>query len=122
VTSQLTVVEASAGDPSAAKERLSALQGIKVLKWSDAADALGTALIAEAALPAKELRDALHIAIAATNGVDYLLTWNCTHLANAMLRKQIEQTCAKAGFRAPIIATPSEMFDEEYHDRRNRPD
>jgi len=47
--------------------------------------------------------------------MDYLLTWNCKHLANAMLRDKIEETCILAGVRPPVIATPDQLFDEEYH-------
>jgi hypothetical protein len=54
-------------------------------------------------------RDAFHIAIAAVNGVDYLLTWNCKHIANATLRGRIEKVCRDAGYEPPIICTPEEL-------------
>ena len=122
MTSGLTILEASAGDPAAAGERLKVLAGITSLNSSPAAEALANALVAASALPQNQLRDALHIAIAAGNGVDYMLTWNCKHLANATLRDRIEETCSKAGLRAPIIVTPSQLFDEAYYERRNRSD
>jgi hypothetical protein len=107
------ILEASAGDPQAAKDRLGVLAALKLADSSDAADALATGLLVAAALPSIASRDALHVAIAATNGIDYLLTWNCAHLANAMLRDKIEQVCAAAGFRPPIIATPEQLFAED---------
>jgi hypothetical protein len=117
LTSQLVVLEASGGDPVAARERLNVLSGLKIADSGDAADALAAALIAAAALPPNSARDALHVAIAATNGIDFLLTWNCSHLANAMLRDKIEGTRAAAGFRPPFIATPEQLFDEDYNER-----
>ena len=71
-------------------------------------------------MPANAARDALHVAIAATNGVDYLLTGNCTHRANALLWSKIDRTCAAAGVRPPIITTPHHLFDEAYHERQER--
>jgi hypothetical protein len=41
--------------------------------------------------------------------MQYLLTWNCTHLANAQLRSRIEQVCREAGYIPPIICTPEEL-------------
>jgi hypothetical protein len=71
----------------------------------------GKDLIQSGALPAKAAADALHIAIAATQGVSYLLTWNCRHMANATMRPLIESVCASNGFKAPIICTPEEVLE-----------
>lgn len=103
-----------------AKRRLAVLKTLPIADASEGADQLASALLAALAVPIVAARDALHIAIAATNGIDYLLTWNCTHLANAMLRDRIMHTCTVSGFRAPIIATPDELFDEAYHERRKQ--
>jgi PIN domain-containing protein len=116
LTSELVILEASAGDQAAAKERMKILSGLQIADSDEQAETLAAALVTKAAIPSGASRDALHVAIAATNGIDYLLTWNCTHLANAMLRDKIEKTCAASGFRPPIIATPEQMFDEEHHD------
>jgi hypothetical protein len=121
VTSELVIIEASAGDPTAAEARLNVLKGIAVVTSNEAANALAAALVATAALPAKSMRDALHVAIAASNGIDFLLTWNCKHLANGMLRDKITQACVAAGVRAPIITTPTTLFDEAYYERKDRP-
>jgi hypothetical protein len=59
----------------------------------------------------KAAQDALHIAIACVNGVDYLLTWNCKHIANARMRSKIEKVCRNAGYLPPIICTPEELED-----------
>jgi hypothetical protein len=107
--SQLVIEECSEGNPSAAAERLEVVKDLDLLQLTDDVDDLTDALIAERAVPASEPRDAFHIAIAAVNGVDYLLTWNYKHIANATLRGRIEQVCRDAGFEPPIICTPDEL-------------
>src|SRR5262245_24616012 len=74
--SQLVISEASAGDPAAAANRLATLDGIPLLPPSESAHLLASALIAEFAIPKQAQRDASHVAIAAVNGIDFLLTWN----------------------------------------------
>ena len=65
------------------------------------------------AIPSVAAIDAVHVAIAATHGVDFLVTWNCTHIANAVVREKIEAVCRAAGFRPPVICTPLELRVEE---------
>jgi predicted nucleic acid-binding protein len=108
--SQLVLEECSAGDLSAAQERLEFLTNLELLDGTPATDSLAAALIAANAIPATEPRDAFHIAIAATNGVKYLLTWNFKHIANAKLRKRIEGVCRDSGFEPPTICTPDELL------------
>jgi hypothetical protein len=103
------LTEAGAGDPEAAQRRLTALEPLPLLDVTDAAIALAAALITGQALPAQAAQDALHLAIACVHGMEYLLTWNCTHLANARLRSRIEQVCREAGYVPPIICTPEEL-------------
>jgi hypothetical protein len=109
--SQLVLGEAGAGDPVAAQERLEILKAMTLLETTAEALALAKELIQAGALPAKAAGDALHIAIAATNGIPFLLTWNCRHLANATMRPMIEAVCAGKGFKAPIICTPEELLE-----------
>jgi len=63
----------------------------------------------EQVLPPAAADDALHLAIAVTNGVEYLLTWNCRHLANAALRRDIDQVCLSRGYQTVIVCTPEEL-------------
>jgi hypothetical protein len=108
-SSRLVVQECQAGDPQAAADRLAALSGIPLLEPTpDTAD-LAEALMQGVPLPERAAADALHIAITAVHGVEYLLTWNCTHLANVTLRPQIEAVCRAAGFEPPLICTPEEL-------------
>jgi hypothetical protein len=55
----------------------------------------------------------MHIAVAAVNGMAYLVTWNCTHIANATLRSQIEAVCRRVGYEPPVICTPRELLEAE---------
>src|SRR5579875_220115 len=109
--SQLVLDEASAGDAQAAQERLLVLRPMLVLETTMEALELAKELLQAGALPAKAVDDALHIAISATKSIPYLLTWNCRHLANAVMRPVIESVCSAKGFKAPIICTPEELLE-----------
>ena len=109
--SQLVLDEASTGDAVAAQERLLVLQPMLVLETTAEALGLAKELLQAGALPAKAASDALHIAVAATKAVPYLLTWNCRHLANAVMRPMIETVCSEKGFKASIICTPEELLE-----------
>ena len=109
--SQLVLGEAGAGDLEAAKERIAVLATMILLETTPEALALAKELLHAGALPAKAGDDALHIAVAATQGVPYLLTWNCRHMANAAMRPMIESICASKGYKAPIICTPEELLE-----------
>jgi len=109
LASQLVIDECLAGDPDAAQERLAELVGVPRLMITDAARNLADALLAARAIPETEPRDALHIAIAAVNGVQYLVTWNFKHIANATLRERIFDVCRDNGHEPPNICTPEEL-------------
>lgn len=111
VISEFVIAEASLGHPEAAKRRLAAMDGIMELKATEEIRALGKAFIRHNALPAKAEVDAYHVAVAAVNGIEYLLTWNCAHIANAHTRPKIEATCKALGYEPPIICTPDELTE-----------
>ena len=111
MASQLVVREASEGDPQAAKERLEKLTTLTLLEVTEEAMTLAQELLTTRAVPEKAAEDALHLAIAVTNGVEYLLTWNCKHLANATMRTKIEDVCRAAGYEPVIICTPEELLE-----------
>lgn len=113
LASELVVQEASAGDPQAADQRLEALAPLDLLETTGEALALAEELVASGVVPQKAAEDALHVAVAVTNGVEYLVTWNCRHIANATLRPKIETICKQAGYEPTIICTPEELLDEE---------
>ena len=111
--SQLVVSEASGGDEDAARERAAFLQRLPRLGITGAAGELAAKLVESGAVPRKAAEDALHIAVAAVHGVDYLLTWNCKHIANATMRQAIEGVCREAGYEPPVICTPEELMNDE---------
>lgn len=104
-------IEAGRGDPEVAQRRLDMLEGIPLLEVTPEAVQLAEALVRSGPLPPRAEVDALHIATAAVHGIEYLLTWNCTHIANARMRGQIEALCRAAGYEPPILCTPEELSD-----------
>ena len=110
--SQSVLIEAANGDPDAARRRIDILEGIPILDNTEEADGLAQELLDGVPLPPKAELDALHIAIATVHGMDYLLTWNCRHIANAKHRARIETICYNAGYEPPIICTPSELMED----------
>ena len=109
-TSDLTIEEAGRGDPQAAARRLQALDSIAILPITEAVVELSAALLHGRALPTNAQNDAIHIGVSAVHGVDYLLTWNFRHLANAETRRIIRSVCERQGFTSPEICTPSELI------------
>jgi hypothetical protein len=108
--SQLVLDEASAGDAQAARDRVGVLQKLPLLDLTQEVTDLAADLKSELALPPKAITDAAHIAIAAVHGMDFLLTWNCTHIANAEMFPHITLICNERGFPAPVICTPEELM------------
>lgn len=109
--SQLVIQEASSGDGEAISKRLDALRDFSLLDITDKAINLAEKLIEQKAIPEKAAEDALHIALAAVHGMDYLLTWNFKHIANAAMRANVEFTCRLNGYEPPIICTPLELME-----------
>jgi predicted nucleic acid-binding protein len=108
--SEFVVVECQAGDAEAAAKRLQLLAEIPLLDVTEEADQIARILASELSLPEKAVADAAHIAVCVANGVDFLLTWNFTHIANAAFRPKIEQVCDSFGYDCPIICSPEELM------------
>jgi hypothetical protein len=108
--SELVLAEINAGDPEAAEKRQAIVQGIELLEISDEATDLAEHIVRTAGLPDKAAADALHIAIAACHGMDYLLTWNAAHIANAEFRPRVESSCRGYGYSPPVLCTPDELM------------
>ena len=105
--------ECAAGDPVAALERMQVTDSFSLLEISDVCQELANELMTRGAVPTSEPRDSLHIATSAVYGVNYLVTWNFKHIANAVMRSRIEAVCRDAGFEPPIICTPEELSGDE---------
>lgn len=109
--SELVLEEAARGDRESAARRMAAIKSFAVLKVNEAAVALAERLVEVGPIPRESAADALHIAIAAVHGMDYLLTWNCKHLANAAFRQRLEVLVAEAEYECPVICTPEELME-----------
>ncbi|TWU28114.1 type II toxin-antitoxin system VapC family toxin [Bythopirellula polymerisocia] len=114
--SEAVLEEASAGDNEAAQKRMDIAREILELQITDEIRDLAKALLKHGMLPEKAAIDALHIATATLNGMEYLLTWNCRHIANATLQKSMREVCESADLILPILCTPLELrgsYDDE---------
>ena len=109
-TSVFTLAEAGSGDPSLAEKRLAALEGIPTLDIPDDFGILESELIQLFQLPDRAATDASHLGLAIVHKIDYPLTWNCTHLANAVLQKELMDYCGYHHFHVPVICTPETLI------------
>jgi predicted nucleic acid-binding protein len=103
--------EVQRGDAQAAAARLALLVGIPILPEPQTASELAEQILASQLIPPKAALDASHIAMATVHGMDYLLTWNCTHIHNVAIIRQIERLCERLGYTCPIICTPNDLMD-----------
>jgi len=110
--SQLVLQESAAGDPDAVARRMELIRDIPTLKVGEAADELAQELVRQVPLPERAALDALHIAIATMSGMDYLLTWNCKHIANAADQPRIGLICRGLGYEPPVICTPEALLED----------
>jgi len=108
--SQVVIDEASAGDPVEIQKRLDIIRGFPVLEVTESAESLAQAIVSAGVIPPRAVRDAAHIAVAAVHRIDYLLTWNCRHLANAQIIRRIQEVCDHLSERMPLICTPEELM------------
>lgn len=112
LTSELVIQEAARGNESMARRRLEELQSIRLVEIDADAEDLARRLVESGPMPQKANVDALHIAVATVHGVEYLLTWNCKHIANAETRGRIVALCRASGYEPPVICTPGELLGE----------
>ncbi|MBF0172958.1 MAG: hypothetical protein HQL83_05870 [Magnetococcales bacterium] len=88
------------------------LAGLPSLTIDEESLSLAKRLVESGAVPRQAAEDALHIAMATMNGMDFLLTWNCKHIANAAMWPRIASICRAQGFDPPTIATPEQLAEE----------
>ena len=109
--SALVFEEAGRGDPNQARIRLAAMELFPLLSVNEEARLLAEKLIFNKAVPAEYPEDALHIAIAAVNGMDVILTWNFAHLNNPFTRRRVRQVVEGQGYECPEICSPEELLE-----------
>jgi len=110
--SQLVLDEAQGGDCRQAAKRLAALRGFANVPVTPAAIALAETFVGRGAVPRNAARDALHVAVATVHQLDYLVTWNCRHIANAHVLKRLRQLSAVEGHELPVICTLEELMGD----------
>ena len=115
--SDRVIAEAREGDVTASEARMEALANIRGLTLDARAESLAHTLVGRRLLPTKASADAEHIAIAATNGVDVLLTWNCRHLANPLIHREIVRMCESGGTPCPAIYSSEQLMRTYVHAR-----
>lgn len=115
-TSQLVLDEAADGEMAKAAERLQLLAGIPLLLLTEPVRALAEQLVSSGILPTVASRDAFHIAAAGVHRMDFLLTWNCKHIANPFIADQLHACFSAAGVHLPVICTPQQFSTDDNND------
>lgn len=110
--SKVVLDEVAKGDLQIAAYRLDILRGFRLLELNTAVLDLAAAFLAQSNLPPKASDDALHIAAATVHEMDYLLTWNCKHIANAQIQRKLSEISLDFGYELPRICTPYELMGE----------
>jgi hypothetical protein len=118
--SQRVVDEASLGNPEAAEKRLAYLKGVPLLENVPEAIYLAKELLSRGPFPAKAASDAVHVALATVHEIDYLLSWNCRHIANAEIKRAARFLCQALGYEMPLIITPEELLGEFAYDPKTQ--
>lgn len=108
-SSQLVITEASRGEKEMADKRLQLLAEVRLLDLDEPVNSVAKLLVEREIIPKQAAEDAVHISCAAVHGMDYLLTWNCRHIANPQIRRRIRQVLEDEGFQMPEICTPEEF-------------
>lgn len=111
--SALVFEEVGRGDQDQARMRREAIKSFAMLDVDDEARLLAEKIILRKAVPAEHPEDALHIAIAAVNGMDVILTWNFAHLNNPFTRKLVRQAIEGEGYECPEICSPEELLEAD---------
>jgi len=109
-SSQAVVKETSQGDTEIASQRLEIVRNLVLLDLNQSVLDLAEQFLERSSLPAKANVDAIHIAAATVHGMDYLLTWNCKHIANAQIQRKLAEISFDFGYELPILCTPYELL------------
>ena len=112
VISEAVIEEAAGGDEEAASLRLGSIKDLKVLPATDETRELARFLVKELSLPGKSFTDAAHLAFASHHKVDFLITWNCRHIANGRIIRALLDLKKTIDIHVPIICTPIELLED----------
>jgi predicted nucleic acid-binding protein len=111
-TSEAVLEEAAQGDAAIAAQRLEILRDLPLLALNQDVQGLAAQLLIRSNLPPKARVDAIHIAAATVHGMDYLLTWNCKHIANAQIQGKLAEISLDFGYVLPVLCTPNELMGD----------
>ena len=110
--SQIVLDEVAAGDAEAAQRRMAVIDTLPLLDLTFEVDGLAETIMQSGLLPVSASRDAVHIAVTAVHQVHFLLTWNCRHIANATIFRDLQHIIMSAGYDVPVICTPEELLGD----------
>ena len=110
--SQIVLDEVAAGDEDAVQRRMAVIADLPLLDLTLDVDELAEKIMKSGLLPEGASRDAVHIAVACVHNVDFLLTWNCRHIANATILKDLQHIIVDAGYEMPVICPPEELIGD----------
>lgn len=110
--SQVVLDEVAQGDAEIAAKRLQILNGLPLVELNQTVRNLSAQFLARSNLPPKASDDAVHIAAATVHRLDYLLTWNCKHIANAQIQRKLAEISLDCGYQLPVICTPYELLGD----------
>ncbi len=116
VLSDEVLAEAARGDRGMARRRLALLAGLPILTVTIEVENLAVEFLRTGAMPATARSDAIHLAAASCRAIDYLLTWNLRHLANAQILRRLQQEAVRRGWKLPTVCTPMELMGDSTHE------
>jgi predicted nucleic acid-binding protein len=111
-TSEAALEEVAQGDGEIAAQRLEILHDFPLLALNKDVQGLAAQFLSRSNLPLKARVDAIHIAAATVHGIDYLLTWNCKHIANAQIQGKLAEISLDFGYVLPVLCTPNELMGD----------
>jgi hypothetical protein len=112
IASEEVVREAVQGEREMAQARIKALEEVEIIRITAEVEAMAATYMATGALPPTMRPDATHLAAATLSGADYLLTWNCRHLANAHVLRRLQKEAERRGWQLPGVCTPMELMGD----------
>ena len=114
--SELVLRECNAGNQTLAADRMQLIADVPALILTEEVFQLADALLAIGVMPRKAETDALHLSVATIYDCEYLLTWNCRHLANAEIQREARFLASSKGWAPPLVCTPEELMGVEHED------
>ncbi|NEP84404.1 MAG: type II toxin-antitoxin system VapC family toxin [Okeania sp. SIO3C4] len=112
--SETVLNEIAKGDPEMAQKRIEVITNLPFLFANETVTNLTEQFLQQTNLPPKASDDALHIALATVYSLDYLLTWNCRHIANPNIQRKLSEISTNFGYQLPILCTPYQLARKNY--------